>query len=155
MKRSAALGTLIAAPARASSLRRPTRAVTWAMPKQSELRSAKAIATLVWYGQRDAQRDGDEAGDQLGADGLGQENRAEQRRSERVDGHGKSHRRRARLSQTDGPQDPQQPAAEDAEVNEDAPRSRLYVRQEIETVPCNAKEKQCQSAAAQGERGEG
>src|SRR5438445_342900 len=50
MNRSAALGTLIAAPARASSLRRPTRAVTWAMPKQSELRSAKAIATRLWYG---------------------------------------------------------------------------------------------------------
>src|SRR5467141_2757258 len=50
MKRSAAVGTLIAAPARASSLRRPTRAVTWAMPKQSELRSAKAIATRLWYG---------------------------------------------------------------------------------------------------------
>src|SRR5258708_38651046 len=53
MKMSAALRTLIAAPARASSVRRPTRAVTWPMPKHSELRSAKAIATRL--GLRQAQ----------------------------------------------------------------------------------------------------
>src|SRR2546426_10748196 len=43
---SVAVGMLIAAPERGSSERRPTLAVTWAMPKHSELRSAKAIATL-------------------------------------------------------------------------------------------------------------
>src|SRR2546429_5580502 len=43
---------LIAAPERGSSERRPTLALTWAMPKHSELRSAKAIATL---GLRQAQ----------------------------------------------------------------------------------------------------
>src|SRR5882762_6491439 len=52
MKRSAEVGTLIPAPARASSVRRPTRAVTWAMPKQSELRIANRIAKL---GLRQAQ----------------------------------------------------------------------------------------------------
>src|SRR2546426_5979244 len=49
---SVAVGMLIAAPERGSSERRPTLALTWAMPKHSELRSAKAIATL---GLRQAQ----------------------------------------------------------------------------------------------------
>src|SRR2546426_1195568 len=50
--RSVAAGMLSAAPERGSSERRPTLAVTWAMPKHSELRSAKAIATRLWYGVR-------------------------------------------------------------------------------------------------------
>src|SRR5437762_7618738 len=45
-KRSVAVGMLIAAPERGSSERRPTLALTCAMPKHSELSSAKAIATL-------------------------------------------------------------------------------------------------------------
>src|SRR2546428_8364356 len=51
-KSSVAVGMLIAAPERGSSERRPTLALTWAVPKHSELSSAKAVATL---GLRQAQ----------------------------------------------------------------------------------------------------
>jgi hypothetical protein len=45
--RTVAAGTLIAAPERASSVRRPIRPVTRATPKHSELSNAKASAVAI------------------------------------------------------------------------------------------------------------